>query len=434
MESVIGIRREDKNRWERRVPLVPSDVRDLNARHGLHFLVQPSAIRVYSDADYRSAAATVSEDLGPSSIVFAVKEVPIELLMPGKIYIYFAHVVKGQHHNMPMLHRLMELGCTLIDYEKITDDKKRRLIFFGRHAGYAGMIDTLHCLGARFKSGGISNPLAEVRKAHEYPDLAAAKEHLSTLIPKMARGRGNTPLVFGFSGYGNVSTGAQEVFDSLDPVEFPVADLASADKSAGGRPVKVVFREEDMVVRKDAGKPFELLEYYEHPERYEGCFERHLPYLDVLVNCIYWEPRYPRLVTREWARKNYVPGRPPRLKVIGDISCDIEGSVELTVRATEPDNPCYVYLAQEGETSDGVDGNGPVVMAVDNLPCELPKESSQYFSSALRDMVPPLAAADWRSSFDRLSLPDCLKRAVIVYRGELTPSYQYLHKHLEAHP
>jgi alpha-aminoadipic semialdehyde synthase len=120
--------------------------------------------------------------------------------------------------------------------------------------------------------------------------------------------------------------------------------------------------------------------------------------------------------------------------VIGDISCDIEGSVELTVRATEPDNPCYVYLAQEDMALDGVEGNGPVIMAVDNLPCELPKESSQYFSSTLRDMVPPLVATDWQSSFDQLDLPACLKRAVIVYRGELTPSYQYLHKHLEAHP
>jgi len=434
MDSVVGIRREDKNRWERRVPLVPSDVRELHDRHGLHFLVQPSEIRIYPDNEYRSASASVAEDLSPSSIIFAVKEVPIHLLIPGKVYVFFAHVVKGQPHNMPMLRRLMQLGCTLIDYEKITDDQKRRLIFFGRHAGYAGMIDTLRCLGARLGSCGISSPLAEVRSAYEYPDLAAAKEHLRSLKDKMARDPGPAPLVFGFSGYGNVSTGAQEVFDCLGPVEAAVADLPAACKSPGGRPIKVVFREEHMVVRRDPGKPFQLLEYYEHPERYAGCFEKHLPYLDVLVNCIYWEPRYPRLVTREWVGKNYLPGRLPRLKVIGDISCDVEGSIELTVRATEPDNPFYVYLAQEGVARDGVEGNGPVIMAVDNLPCEIPKESSQYFSSTLRDMVTPLAAADWQSPFGKLDLTAYLKRAVIVHRGELTPSYQYLHKHLEAHP
>jgi alpha-aminoadipic semialdehyde synthase len=198
--------------------------------------------------------------------------------------------------------------------------------------------------------------------------------------------------------------------------------------------VKVVFREEDMVERKEQNMPFNLQEYYAHPERYEGCFERHLPHLDVLVNCIYWEPRYPRLVTREWAAKNYLPGCAPRLKVIGDISCDIEGSVELTVRATEPDHPCYVYLPEQDSVRDGVEGSGPVIMAVDNLPCEMPRESSQYFSSVLRDMIAPMVNADWQVPFERLDLPPYLKRAVIVYQGRLTPDYQYIQQHLDAHP
>jgi alpha-aminoadipic semialdehyde synthase len=229
--------------------------------------------------------------------------------------------------------------------------------------------------------------------------------------------------------------GAQEVFDCLKPVEVAVADLrATASATAGPRLVKVVFREEDMVERKEQNIPFNLQEYYAHPERYEGCFEKHLPHLDVLVNCIYWEPRYPRLVTREWARQNYLPGSAPRLKVIGDISCDIEGSVELTVRATDPDHPCYVYLPEQDSGRDGVEGNGPVIMAVDNLPCEIPRESSQYFSSVLRDMVGPLVDADWQVPFETLDLPPYLKRAVIVHNGRLTPDYRYIQKHLEAHP
>ena len=435
MNAVIGIRREDKNKWERRAPLVPTDASDLQSKCGVKFLVQHSGVRVYTDDEYRSAGIEVNENLAPASVIFAIKEIPLHLFLPGKTYVFFAHVVKGQPHNMPMLRRLMELGCSLVDYEKITDDQNRRLIFFGRHAGYAGMIDTLRCLGQRLTVSGVSTPLSQVRPAFEYRDLGEAKAHITALGEQISPKAGTRPLVFGFSGYGNVSTGAQEVFDCLKPVEVDVADLAGVASEVAGPPfVKVVFHEEHMVERRYQDLPFNLHEYYDHPERYEGCFERYLPHLDVLVNCIYWDARYPRLITREWATKNYVAGRPPRLKVIGDISCDIEGSVELTVRATEPDSPCYVYLPEQNSCRDGVEGNGPVIMAIDNLPCEIPRESSQYFSSVLRDMVAPLTNANWQVPFERLDLPPYLKRAVIVYQGRLTPDYQYIQKHLEEHP
>jgi len=435
MGATVGIRREDKNKWERRVPLVPTDASDLQTKLGARFLVQSSGLRVYTDDEYRSAGIEVNEDLGPASMILAIKEIPTQLLLPGKTYVFFAHVVKGQPHNMPMLRRLMELGCSLVDYEKITDEQKRRLIFFGRHAGHAGMIETLRCLGQRLAVSGASTALSKVHPAFEYRDLTEAKAHITALGEEIVRQAGARPLIFGFSGYGNVSTGAQEVFDCLNPEVVSVADLgAVASASSSSRPVKVVFREEDMVERKERNLPFNLQEYYEHQERYEGCFEKYLPHLDVLVNCIYWDARYPRLVTREWARKNYLPGSAPRLKVIGDISCDIRGSVELTVRATEPDHPCYVYLPKEDSGRDGVEGNGPVIMAVDNLPCEFPRESSQYFSSVLRDMIGPLVNVDWQAPFEMLDLPPCLKRAVIVHQGRLTPDYQYIQKHLEAPP
>jgi len=432
--SVIGIRREDKSRWERRVPLVPSGVSELQARHGLRFVVQPSDIRVFKDKEYRAVGARINEDLSQTDVILAVKEVPACLILERKVYVFFAHVTKGQSYNMGMLRRLMELGCSLVDYEKITDDNKRRLIFFGRHAGYAGMIDTLRCLGQRLLLTGMRTPLAEVKPAYEYTDLPAAKDHLKELGMAFARSKGMPLLVFGFSGYGNVSSGAQEVLECLLPRDVSVADLPeTASVSSGTRPVKVVFREEDMVEPDDPDRRFDLAEYYEHPERYRGCFEKHLPYLDVLVNAIYWEPRYPRLVTREWARDNYRPDRLPRLKVIGDISCDVEGSVELTLRTTQPDNPWYVYLPGEDAARDGLEGDGPAIMAVDNLPCEIPRESSEYFCAVLKDMVYPLASADWRSSFEALDLPACLKRAVIVHNGELTPGYRYLNEHVRSH-
>ena len=435
---MIGIRREDKNRWERRVPLTPENVSVLVSGQHLEVRVQPSPIRVFPDSAYVDAGATLAEDLSGCRLIFGVKEVPPALLVPGAAYVFFAHVAKGQEHNMPMLRRLMELGCSLVDYEKITDDRKRRLIFFGRHAGWAGMIETLRAIGQRLSVTGVATPLSEVRHAYQYPDLKVAKEHLEGVGQKIARSglsAGRRPMVFGFSGYGNVSTGAQEVLEWLKPVEIPVADLPSVGVKtpASAAPlVKVVFHEEHLVERREPGRPFDLQEYYDNPERYAGCFEKHLPYLDVLVNAIYWEPRYPRLVTREWARRSYLGGPAPRLKVIGDISCDIEGSIELTLKATEPDNPCFVYLPAEDAIRDGIEGNGPVIMAVDNLPCEIPRESSQYFSSVLREMVLPLSGADWRADFESLDLPSHLKRAVIVHKGELAPSYRYLQKSLEA--
>ena len=438
MGVIIGIRREDKNEWERRVPLIPSDLADLQREKGLRFIVQPSPIRVFTDKEYRAAGLEVAEDLGPAGIVLAIKEIPVPLLQAGRVYVYFSHVIKGQPYNMPMLGRLLELGCTLVDYEKIVDDQNRRLIFFSRHAGYAGMIETLCALGQRQAWRGQRTAFAEARHAFEYPDLVSAKAHLAELGERFVREAvpGQTrPLVIGIAGYGNVSQGAQEVLASLPVTEVAPAGLAAAAHDLGEDApgiLKVVFREEDMVRPTTEGRPFVLSEYYQHPERYLGCFDQHLPHLDVLVNTIYWEERYPRLVTREWVQANYLPGRKPRLQVIGDISCDIEGSVEITLKATKPGAPSYTYDPVEDTIREGVEGAGPVVMAVDNLPCELPRESSQYFSATLRDMVLELAAADWRADFASLDLPPHLKKAVIVHQGELTPAYGYLRHYVEA--
>jgi saccharopine dehydrogenase (NAD+, L-lysine forming) len=425
MGLLVGIRKEDKNHWERRVPLVPEDVSGLQAS-GLKFVVQSSATRIFTDDEYRFHGIAIGEDLSPASIILAVKEIPPQLLEANKIYVFFAHVTKGQSHNMPMLRRLMELGCSLIDYEKIRDEEDRRLIFFGRHAGYAGMLETLRCLGLRLACEGILTPLAQILPAYQYDDLAAAKDHLRRLRP-ILHSQNMPCLRIGFSGHGNVSSGAQEVLDCLAPVELQPAELMSAGMAEEFRLVKTVFREEHMVRPKEPGREFDLLDYYRHPERYETCFEPYLACLDALVNCIYWEPRYPRLVTRAWVRRGYRAGSKPRLKVIGDISCDVEGSVEVTLEVTQPDAPYYVYLPDEDAVRTGVEGDGPVIMAVDNLPCEISRESSCYFSSVLRDMVGALCSADWEAPFGSLRLPSCLKRAVIVHRGELTPEYAYLH-------
>lgn len=430
----IGIRREDKSRWERRVPLIPADLESLRRDQGLRFVVQPSPVRVFEDGAYRDAGADVRDDLSGADIVFAVKEVPADLILPGKVYVFFSHVIKGQPHSMPMLQRLMERGCTLVDYERIVDDRNRRLIFFSLHAGYAGMIETLWCLGRRLQWEGCSTPLVEVRHAYEYGTLHAAREHLAAI------GSGLGPdapasiprLILGIAGYGNVARGAQEILGWLPVADLEPAELASSGTAAKGVPVLrcVVFREEDMAATRTAGGVFDLSDYYAHPERYRGRFEEHLPHLDVLVNAIYWDERYPRLVSRAWARDAFAEGARPRIRVVGDISCDVEGAVELTVRTTDPASPAFVYDPTSERVSAGVEGRGIVIMAVDNLPCELPEESSRHFSSALSPMVPALASADWGNDFAALDLPPSLRKAVIVHKGELTPEYRYLDEHL----
>ena len=426
--STIGIRREDKNEWERRVPLVPADLSDLQRDNGLRFLVQPSTIRVFSDDEYRGAGAEVTEDLDPAQIVLAVKEIPSELLRNERVYVYFSHVIKGQSYNMPMLARLLELGATLIDYEKIADDDGRRLIFFSLHAGYAGMIESLWCLGQRLQHLGQTTPLLQVKHAYEYSDLEHAKAELRRIGDEIAGdglGTRTTPLVLGVAGYGNVARGCQEILACLPVVEATPQQLLDAELPDGPL-VSVTFKEEDMVAPRESGASFALQDYYEHPEKYVGRFERFLPHIDLLMNTIYWEERYPRLVTKAWAASQYGPGHQPRLQVIGDISCDIDGSIELTAKSTYPDDPCYVYEAGTGEIRSGVVGEGPVIMAVDNLPCELPRESSEHFSTVLRAMVPALAATNWQADFAELELPSHLARAVIVHRGHLTPDYTYL--------
>jgi alanine dehydrogenase len=428
----VGIRREDKNEWERRVPLTPDHVRSL-VQGGHEICIQPSVIRVFKDDEYRRAGAIVQEDLSSCHVVFAVKEIPADFFCGSGVYMFFSHTFKGQPYNMPMLRKLIECRATLIDYEKVTDDQNRRLIFFGNYAGTAGMFETLYTLGRRLTWEGIPNPFGSLRRPVEYSGLDAAKAALQSAGERItAEGIPSSlaPLVVGFTGYGNVSRGAQEVFDLLPHETIPAPELIGflkSPQSSDRKLYKVVFYEKDMAKPRHSGVKFDLQHYYREPEKYESRFEEYLPYLTVLVNCIYWDARYPRLVTRDWVRRAWSKQR-PRLRVIGDISCDIEGSVECTVRSTEPGDPTYTYLPSEGLPVSGWEGNGPVIMAVDTLPSELPREASTSFADMLAPFVPAIASADFGKDFDELELPNPIKRAIIVHRGEFTPEYLYMSK------
>ncbi len=427
----IAIRREDKNKWERRAPLTPVQVTKL-VEHGLDVSVQSSSIRAFADDEYFKAGAAVLDDISEADVVLAIKEIPIELLEAGKTYLFFSHTIKGQPHNMPLLKRLLELNCQLIDYERVIDGQNRRLIFFGEHAGLAGMIDTLHVLGQRLAWEGIDTPLAAIKPTYEYADFPAAQNAIRAVGQRILEEGLPVellPFVIGIAGYGNVSRGAQAILDLLPIREITpteLASLAETDNIYRNFVYKVIFKEEDTVEPAADGQPFVLAGFFEHPIRYRSKFSPYLTHLSVLVNCIYWDTPYPRLLTKETARRLYQADSPPRLRVIGDISCDIEGAIEPTVKATSPDNPAYVWDPATDTALDGVAGDGPVIMAVDNLPCELPIEASTSFGEALLPFLPALAACDFSVDFEACDLPPELKRAAIVYQGELTPDYRYL--------
>lgn len=430
----IGIRREDKSIWERRAPITPGDVRRLITERGLEVHVQSSATRVFADEMYSRAGATITVDLASCPVVFGVKEMPESTFRPGHAYAFFAHVVKGQAHNMAMLRCLMQRGCTLVDYERVTDEAGRRLIFFGRYAGLAGMIDALWALGRRLDWEGIANPFLGLRQTHEYASLREAQAAVSAVGARIAREglpAEISPFICGFAGYGNVFRGANEIVELLPTREVRPEEVGAVAASSALSNVvyKAIFKEEDTVEARSRGHRFDLQEYYAHPERYRSRFGACLPHLTVLMNCVYWEARYPRLVTKADLANLYRTGQ-PRLRVIGDISCDIRGAIECTTKATDPGNPVYVYDPAASATVDGVAGSGPVVMAVDILPSELPRESSVYFSGMLAGYVPAIARADYSVAFADLDLPPEIRRALIVHRGELTPDYRYLEKHL----
>lgn len=181
-----------------------------------------------------------------------------------------------------------------------------------------------------------------------------------------------------------------------------------------------------MVTPRDSNSIFELQDYYENgAAKYEGDFHKYLPYITVLMNCIYWTDKYPRLITKEFIRNHWTSDN-RRFRIVGDISCDVEGAIEFTMKCTKPDRPAFTYIIDEDRAELGVDGNGPVVMSVDNLPCELPREASTSFSDTLHDFIPALAKADFSAPFEELELPRELLGAIIVYQGELTKNFEYL--------
>ena len=432
----IGVRIEDKYLMEHRVAIVPNDMNLLSQQNNITFEIESSSKRVFSDSDYISAGISVVPKLNNPDIIFGVKEMPIDIFEEEKTYVFFSHTIKGQEYNIPLLKRMVEKKINLIEYERITDDDGKRLIFFGRFAGLAGMINSFWSYGQRCKQNGYDTPFNHLKQSHLYNSLDEAIDDIK-LAAKYLKENGINddlaPLTIGFTGYGNVSKGAQEISDLfLTEVLSPenLLSLRDTKEYKNNCIYKTIFKEENISRPKDKSMKFELQHYYKNPEFYENNFEQYVPEISILMNCMYWAPEYPRIITKDFLYKLNKKGN-SKLCVIGDVTCDPDGSIESTHMGTFIEDPVYVYNPETREPSMGFSGEGILTMAVDILPSELPREASEAFSMALKPYIGGLAKTDFNLNFDELNIPSPFKRALILHKGKFTPDYKYMEEFIK---
>ncbi|MFN8180024.1 MAG: hypothetical protein U0167_18975 [bacterium] len=426
--AVLGIRREDRSIWERRTPLVPEDVAAL-VRAGFEVHVQSAPQRCFADEEFRRAGAKVRPTVDGADVVLGIKEIPLAELRPGKGYFFFSHTIKGQAHNMPMLRRMLELGCTLMDYELVTDDAGVRTIAFGHYAGIAGAIDTLWLLGQRFAWEGLDTPLARLRQTKDYGELSQARAAVED-VAKAIRADGLppeiSPLTIAVTGEGGkVWSGALEILDLLPTRRVRPDDLSRSVASANGSGHEVLvasFGPGDLVEPVAPGAAYSWEHYVAHPEAYRARFGRHLPHLSAIIHGIFWREGYPRFILREDVARLFAAERAPKLRLVSDISCDLGGSDECLVKATDPGNPAYVYDPETGAIQDGWKGRGPVVLGVEILPAELPVDASRHFSRVLSPLMPDLLRDG--PSTEPSELPAPLRRCLMAHRGRLVPPWE----------
>ncbi|KAG9144913.1 hypothetical protein Leryth_024026 [Lithospermum erythrorhizon] len=438
--GVVGVLAESTNKWERRAPLTPSHCAKLlhagRSKTGVaRIIIQPSTKRIHHDSLYEDVGCEISEDLSECGIILGIKQPKLEMILPDRAYAFFSHTHKAQKENMPLLDKVFAERVSLFDYELIVGENGKRLLAFGKFAGRAGMVDFLHGLGRWYLSHGYSTPFLSLGASYMYPSLAAAKaaviavgEEIATLgLPTEI-----CPLVFVFTGSGNVSHGAQEIFKLLPHTFVEAGRLMelygkAKNLSHGERSPKRIFHLygctvtcQDMVEHKDPSKIFDKVDYYAHPENYTPSFHENIaPYASVIVNCMYWEKRFPRLLTSKQLEDLTRKGGP--LVGMCDITCDIEGSLEFINQTTSIDSPFFRYDPLNNSYHSNMDGSGVLCSSVDILPTEFAKEASQYFGDILSQFIGSLASATTLEE-----LPMHLQRACISHGGALTQLYQYI--------
>uniref|UniRef100_A0A4W3IAC3 Aminoadipate-semialdehyde synthase n=1 Tax=Callorhinchus milii TaxID=7868 RepID=A0A4W3IAC3_CALMI len=435
-QAVLALRREDINAWERRAPLAPKHIQELT-NAGCKVLVQPSNRRAIHEKYYRQAGAIIQEDISEASMIIGVKGLPVEKLIPKKTYAFFSHTIKAQEANMPLLDAILAKEIRLIDYEKMVDSKGSRVVAFGQWAGVAGMINILHGLGLRFLALGHHTPFTHIGMAHNYRNSAQAVQAVRDCGYEISLGlmpKSVGPVTFVFTGSGNVSKGAQEIFNELPCVFVEPHELQEVFRCGDQSKVyATVLSRHHHVVRKSDGK-YDPFEYQHQPELYTSRFSTDIaPYTTCLINGIYWDHHTPRLLTRQDAQnllasaKSFdpmcdgCPELPHRFLAICDISADAGGSIEFMNECTTIDMPFCIYDADQHTIHDSVEGNGILMCSIDNLPAQLPIEATECFG----DMLFPYI---WEMVSTFQSSLCFVPHAVIASNGSLTPKFKYIQK------
>jgi len=398
----IGIIREGKAPPDKRVPFTPEQCRFINDNmEGLEVVVQPSEIRCFSNEEYIGQGIRVQEDLSDCDVLMGVKEVPVADLLPGKIYFFFSHTIKKQPYNRKLLQEILKRKIQLVDYEVLTDRHGMRIIGFGRFAGLVGAYNG-------FRAWGLRNGLFDVKPAwlcHNMDEMVQQLQQVKLPAIRIV-----------VTGGGRVAGGVLELLDGLGIRRLNVEEYLSG--AGNQNPVYVQLNPGDYNQHK-LGLPFDLLHFYNHPADYVGTFGRYIPHTDLLIAAAYWDPKAPVLFTLADTRKNNF-----RISVIADITCDIDGSVPTTRKASTIDEPFYDFDPVTGEIKAPFSSKNHIsVMAVDNLPCELPKDASYDFGKNLIEKVLPHLSGD---DPDRI-----IERATIAKNGKLTERFEYLKDFVE---
>ena len=397
----IGIIKEGKTPPDKRVPLSPTQCQEIKQKYPqIDLVVQKSNIRKFKDEDYANAGIDLADEVTDCDVLLGVKEVPIEDLIANKKYFFFSHTFKKQPYNRDLLQAIIEKNIPLIDWETITNSNGQRLIAFGRFAGIVGCFNGL--LGY-----GLKTKRYKLKSAHLCEDRKEMEGELSMLdLPK------NFRLII--TGGGRVAGGAIEVLEKTNIKRVSPEDFLSTNF---GEPVYTQLDVEDYVKRDD-GAFFDIPAFFKNPIGHSSNFMRYAAVADVYVACHYWDNRSPFIFSR-----GDVKNPDWNISLVADVSCDIDGPVATTLRPSTIANPFYGYDAPSEEEVDFYKEDCIGVMAVDNLPCELPKDASVSFGEMfIEHVLEPLLGNDPE---------DIIYRASETKDGQLTPHFAYLQDYLE---
>ena len=398
----VGIIKEGKIPPDERVPFSPAQCRKLLEMYSnLKIAVQPSPIRAFKDEEYEAADIPLQEDLSDCDLLMGVKEVNIEDLIPHKKYMFFSHTYKKQPYNRNLLRAILDKKIQLIDYELLTDKNGVRLVAFGYYAGIVGAYNGLRGWGLRYG-------LYELKPAHRCFDKKEVEEQLKNV-------KFEQPIKILITGHGRVAKGAVEILEKTGIKHVSVNDYLTRDFSF---PVFTQIHVDHYHKRiNDNG--FDHEEFYKDPSKYKSDFLRFAHESDMYIACHYWDSRAPMIFTHDEARSPDF-----RIRMIADISCDINGPIPSTIRPSTIEDPFYGYDPISEKECDFFDKKAIGVMAVDNLPCELPRDASEFFGDALIENVMP--------AFLDIDPDNIIERASETnLEGELMPAFRYLENYVK---